>query len=233
VWEGILYLRKMMASNEIERSVERLLGGIRKFRTVVYPDRKSSYQKVMREGQKPHALFITCADSRIEPELLTQSGPGEIFVSRNIGNLVPAYGEMLGATSAVIEYAVTALNVSQIVVCGHTGCGAMQGLLQPEEVNKLPTVKRWLTNAEAALSIVQAQSDSENPETTLERLIEHNVVLQVNHLRTHPSVAGRLAQGVLAVSGWVYDIGLGTVRIYDEAKRQFVPVDVDAKGANG
>lgn len=228
-----------MASNEIEDSVERLLSGIRKFRTVVYPERKSSYQQLMREGQKPHTLFITCADSRIDPELLTQSGPGEIFVSRNIGNLVPAYGEMMGATSAVIEYAVSALNISQIVVCGHTGCGAMQGLLQPEKVNKLPTVKRWLTNAEAALSIVQAQNDSDNPETTLERLIEQNVILQLNHLRTHPSVAGRLAQRALAVSGWVYDIGHGTVRTYDEVQRQFVAVETDAgsghdaKGANG
>ena len=98
-----------MASNNIEESRERLIAGVRRFQREVYPERKADYQQVVREGQKPHALFMTCADSRIDPELITQSGPGEIFVSRNIGNLVPAYGEALGGVSAIIEYAVSAL----------------------------------------------------------------------------------------------------------------------------
>src|SRR3954451_3099217 len=118
-----------MELNEVDQSKERLIAGIRKFKSEAYPERQLTYQQIVREGQKPHALVITCADSRIDPEMLTQSGPGEIFVSRNIGNLVPAYGEMLGATSAVIEYAVLALNVSHVVVCGHTDCGAMKGML--------------------------------------------------------------------------------------------------------
>src|SRR5215831_17834552 len=116
-----------MPSDEIEKSRQRMLAGIRRFQREVYPEREAAYRQTMREGQKPHALIITCADSRIEPELLTQSGPGEIFVSRNIGNLVPAYGEMLGGVSAIIEYAVAALEVSHLVVCGHTDCGAMVG----------------------------------------------------------------------------------------------------------
>jgi carbonic anhydrase len=205
--------------------MDRLLTGVRKFRREIYPDRKAEYEQVTREGQKPHALFITCADSRIDPEALTQSGPGEIFVTRNIGNIVPAYGEMLGSTSAVIEYAVTALNVSHIVVCGHTDCGAMKALVHPEMVEPLPTVKRWLRNAEAARSIVKALNVSGDESATLARLIEENVKLQMSHVRTHPSVAGRIAQDALSVSGWVYEIEHGTVRIYDDSERRFVPFD--------
>jgi carbonic anhydrase len=120
-----------MFSIGIEESRRRLLDGVRRFQLDVFPERQAAYERLMREGQKPHSLFITCADSRIDPELLTQSEPGEIFVSRNIGNLVPAYGEMLGGISAVIEYAVTALDVDQVVICGHSDCGAMRALLDP------------------------------------------------------------------------------------------------------
>src|SRR4051794_37700456 len=109
----------------------RLLEGVRHFRHQVYPTRRKAYEEAARTPQRPHTLFVTCADSRIDPELMTQSGPGEIFVARNIGNLVPAYGEMLGSVSAVIEYAVAALGVQEVVICGHTDCGAMKALLHP------------------------------------------------------------------------------------------------------
>jgi carbonic anhydrase len=215
-YEGIEHM-----SIQIEESRKRLLTGIHTFQQTIFPEKQADYERVVREGQKPHALFLTCADSRIDPELLTQSGPGEIFVSRNIGNLVPAYGEMLGGISAVIEYAVTALQVSQVVVCGHTDCGAMIGLLHPEKVNKMPTVRSWLRNAEAALSVVQARKTAQDEPAALRELIEENVLLQMNHLRTHPSVAGKPAEGTLAVSGWVYDIAKGEVRIYDEQRGKF------------
>ena len=216
-----------MGSNEIDESIKRLLDGVRRFQREVYPEREAAYREVIREGQKPHALFITCADSRIDPELITQSGPGEIFVSRNIGNLVPSYGEMMGGVSAIIEYAVAGLQVSQVVVCGHTDCGAMIGLLHPEKLARLPIVKSWLRNGEAALSIVQTRKTAPGEHNALEELIEENVLLQMNHLRTHPSVAGRLAEGSLALSGWVYDIGHGAVRIYNEGQRKFLPVAPD------
>jgi carbonic anhydrase len=213
-----------MSSTKIDESRDRLIAGVQRFQRDVYPQRKADYQRLVQEGQKPHALFITCADSRIDPELITQSGPGEIFVSRNIGNLVPAYGDALGGVSAIIEYAVAALQVSHVVVCGHTECGAMVGLLHPEKVTQVPIVKSWLRHGDAALSIVHHRATARDEPSTLEELIEENVVLQMQHLRTHPSVAGRLATGTLGLSGWVYDIGHGIVRIYNEEQRKFLPV---------
>ena len=221
-----------MASNNIEESRERLIAGVRRFQREVYPERKADYQQVVREGQKPHALFMTCADSRIDPELITQSGPGEIFVSRNIGNLVPAYGEALGGVSAIIEYAVSALQVSQVVVCGHTECGAMAGLLHPEKVSQLPIVKSWLRHGDAAVSVVRSRATAVDEPATLAQLTEENVILQIHHLRTHPSVAGRLAQGTLGLSGWIYDIGHGVVRIYNEEQRKFLPVTPDERATS-
>ena len=216
-----------MPSSEIDASRKRLIEGVRLFQREVYPKSEASYRQLVSEGQKPHALFITCADSRIDPELITQSGPGAIFVSRNVGNLVPSYGEMMGGVSAVVEYAVTALRVSQVVVCGHSDCGAMIGLLHPEKVAKLPTVKSWLRNGEAALSVVNNRKTAADDHAALEELIEENVLLQMHHLRTHPSIAGRLADESLALAGWVYDLAHGTVRIYNQAQREFLPVTLD------
>jgi carbonic anhydrase len=211
--------------SDIDQSRRRLLAGVRRFQREIYPRRQAVYEKLVREGQKPHALFITCADSRIEPELITQSGPGEIFVSRNVGNLVPAYGGVLGGVSAIIEYAVAALKVSQVVVCGHTDCGAMIGLLHPERVAQLPIVRSWLLHGDAALNIVRNRNTASDEHSALDELIQENVLLQLHHLRTHPSVAGRLAQGSLALSGWVYDIARGIVQIYNEEQGRFLPVN--------
>jgi carbonic anhydrase len=218
-----------MASSDIDESRQRLFAGLRRFQREVYPKQEAAYRRAVREGQKPHALFITCADSRIDPELITQSGPGEIFVSRNIGNLVPTYGELSGSVSAIIEYAVAGLKVSHVVVCGHSDCGAMIGLLLPERVRQLPVVKSWLRGGETALSVVRSRSPAADECAALEELIAENVLQQLHHLRTHPSVAGRLAQGSLALSGWVYDIGHGTVRVYDEEHRKFLPFTGDEK----
>jgi carbonic anhydrase len=206
---------------------QRMLDGVRSFRREVFPAHRALYETVASEGQKPHTLLITCADSRIDPELLTSSGPGEIFVTRNIGNLVPAYGEMLGGVSAVIEFAVSGLGVRHIVVCGHADCGAMKGLLRPESVESMPTVRQWLRNAAAALSIVQARDAGSPPDVFMEQLIETNVLLQLDHLRTHPSVAGQMARGALTLHGWVYEIGTGIVRMYDPALGRFEPINGD------
>jgi carbonic anhydrase len=210
--------------------LDELKAGIRKFRTEVYPGHEEAYVKAASEPQTPHALIVTCADSRIDIETITTSVPGDLFVTRNVGNLVPAYGEMLGGVSAVIEYAVTALKVRHVAVCGHTDCGAMKGLLNPEGLEKMPTVKSWLRNAQAALSV--ANSLSEEGETQgqkMRRLTEENVLLQLQHLRTHPSVAGAMAREELTISGWVYEIGTGRVRISEDGGRVFLPVTIEGE----
>jgi carbonic anhydrase len=205
-----------------------LKDGIRRFRTEIYPKNEAAYLKSVSEPQRPHALFVTCADSRIDPELITQSGPGDLFVTRNVGNLVPAYGEMMGGVSAVIEYSVSALKVQHVVVCGHSDCGAMKGLLHPESLEKMPTVKSWLKNAHAALSVANSlAAPDEEPNDLMRRLTEENVLLQLQHLRTHPSVAGAMAKEELTISGWVYDIGKGQVRISEDGGRVFRPVTTE------
>ena len=185
------------------------------------------YERAATEMQRPHTLFIACADSRVDPVEMTQSTPGEVFVTRNIGNLVPAYGEMLGGVSAVIEFAVGSLKVQHIVVCGHSDCGAMKALLAPESVKNMPTVTSWLTNAKAALTVAETlHQKREWRRELLQVLTEENVLLQLQHLKTHPSVAGAMAMGELTVSGWIYDIGKGTVAVAEDGEREFLPVEV-------
>ncbi len=212
----------------MDEVLEQLKDGVRKFRSEVYPQRAEMYVQAAAEPQRPHTLFITCADSRIDPNEITSTGPGEVFVTRNIGNMVPAYGEMLGGVSAVIEFAVGALGVKHVVICGHSECGAMKALLTPESVDKLPTVKSWLKNAHAALTVSESlhERKGENSERPLiDLLTEQNVLLQLQHLKTHPSVAGALAAGHLTISGWVYDIGAGAVRVAEDGQREFVSVE--------
>jgi carbonic anhydrase len=196
-----------------------LLQGADEFSQVVFPGNEDLF-KSLADHQAPHTLFITCADSRVSPEMITQTRPGELFVCRNIGNIVPAYGEMLGGVSAVVEYAVLALNVRQIVICGHSDCGAMKGLASGAAIaDEMPTVHAWLRNAEAARSVVTARKLAS--EQVVQAMVEENIRLQLTHLRTHPAVAGRLALGTLKVQGWVYDIGHGKVNVFDEAAGGF------------
>ncbi len=137
-------------------TLEKLKAGVRKFQEGVHAEKAEEYERAEAEPQRPHTLFIACADSRVDVEAITSSGPGEVFVTRNIGNMVPAYGEMLGGVSAVIEYAVLALKVKHIVVCGHSDCGAMKALLNPASTAGMPTVTSWLTNAKAALTVAES-----------------------------------------------------------------------------
>jgi carbonic anhydrase len=209
-----------------------LKSGIRRFRTEIYPKNEETYLQAVSEPQRPHSLIVTCADSRIDIETITQSGPGDIFVTRNIGNMVPAYGEMMGGVSAVVEYAVMALKVQHVVICGHSDCGAMAALMQPESLTEMPAVKNWMNNAAAAMSVAKSMAKPDEPPIDfVRRLTEENVLLQLQHLRTHPSVAGAMAREELTISGWVYDIGKGEVRISEDGGRVFHPVRIEDKSA--
>ena len=211
--------------------LEGLKAGIRRFRTEVYPAQAEMYVRAASEPQLPSALIVACADSRVRPETITQSGPGELFVTRNIGNMVPAYGEMMGGVSAVVEFAVMALKVKHIAICGHSECGAMKELRDPKSVVEMPAVTNWLKNAHTALSVTKALSEEgEDINVFKRRLTEQNVLLQMQHLRTHPSVAGAMAKEELTISGWVYEIGSGEVRICEQGGKVFEPVVVEGVG---
>ncbi|MQA40755.1 carbonic anhydrase [Rugamonas aquatica] len=196
-----------------------LLRGVEEFTRDIFPNNRDLF-KSLAQGQAPHTLFITCADSRVVPEMITQTQPGELFVCRNIGNIVPSYGQMLGGVSAVIEYAVAMLSVRQIVICGHSDCGAMKGLMtNTTNAQDMPAVTAWLRNAEAARSVILTRKL--DGAATATALVQENIRLQLMHLRTHPAVAARLAEGRLNVQGWVYDIEHGTVTVYDDASGSF------------
>ena len=202
-----------------DTALERLKEGIRRFQQDIYPEHREHYQLAATTPQQPHTLIVTCADSRIDVETITSSRPGEIFSARNVGNMVPAYGEMMGGVSAVIEYAIDALKVQHAVVCGHTDCGAMKALkANDSHLDEMPTVKSWLRNAAAARSVADSLDGGE---ISLGTLTEQNVLLQLAHLQTHPSVRGAMARGELTISGWVYDIASGDVRVYDPSTRQW------------
>jgi carbonic anhydrase len=212
----------------VDEVLELLKDGVRQFQAEVYPQQAEMFAQAASEKQAPHTLFITCADSRVDPNLITSSGTGEVFVTRNIGNMVPAYGEMLGGVSAVVEFAVSGLGVRHVVICGHTHCGAMQALLAPETVAGMPTVKSWLKNAQAALTVAEGlELKSGGQREMLEVLTEQNVLLQMQHLKTHPSVAGAMALGKLTVSGWIYNIGTGDVCVVEDGTQMFTPIGLE------
>jgi carbonic anhydrase len=204
--------------------VDRILKGLSQFQKSVYPKHRDLFQKLAL-GQRPEALFITCADSRIDPCMLTQTKPGDLFISRVIGNIVPPYPDAIGGVSATIEYAVGVLGVADIIVCGHTDCGVMKGVVNPEPLEPLTSVSAWLNYAQPAHQAVLHKKTRHEQQSELEFLLavtERNVIQQLANLRTHPSVAQRIEQGDLRLHGWVYDLGEGAVTAYDAGQDVFV-----------
>ncbi len=204
-------------------TIEQFLAGYRHFKETIYPQQEKQFQ-VLADQQSPKILLITCCDSRIAPELVFQSIPGDLFVCRNVGNIVPTYGEMRGGVSAAIEYAVSVLDVEAIVICGHSDCGAMRALLNPERLNGLSTVGPWLHYAETARIITQEHFPNLPESELLRRLTQENVAAQIEHLETHPYVATRLRSGHLKLYGLTYNIETGDLFALDAQQGSFVPV---------
>lgn len=203
--------------------MDKIIEGVSHFQSKVYPKHQELFHR-LTEGQAPETLLITCADSRIDPNLITQSNPGELFICRNAGNIVPPHSLHTGGTTASIEYAVGALGVGHVIVCGHTDCGAMKGALNQDGLAEFPHVCEWLKHSDAAVRTVK-DNYSELPEhEKLERLIEQNVLVQLQHLRTHPYVASRMNAGKIVLHGWVYHIGSGEVTAYNEHTGCFEPL---------
>lgn len=203
--------------------MEKLVQGIHHFQANIFRSQQQLFER-LAIGQAPLALFITCSDSRINPNLITQTDPGDLFIIRNAGNLVPAFGAANGGEGATIEFAVVGLGIQDIILCGHSHCGAMKGLLQPELLQGMPTMISWLAHAEATRWIARRKYRDLGTEALLNAAIQENVLVQLENLRTHPAVAAALASGKLKLHGWVYKIETGQVFSYDADNGQFLPM---------
>jgi len=200
--------------------MQHLIDGFLKFQRDAFPERSELFRQ-LATTQSPGTLFVACSDSRVVPELLTQQEPGDLFVIRNAGNIVPSYSPEPGGVSATVEYAVAVLGVRDIVICGHSDCGAMTAIAACKCLDHLPAVANWLRHAESA-KVINAARQHASDEIRLDSLVRENVIAQLANLKTHPSVALALEQGRLNLHGWVYDIASGAIAALDGTTRRFV-----------
>ena len=203
--------------------MQKLVDGIHRFQSDIFRSNPEFFERLV-DGQSPDTLFITCSDSRVNPNLITQTRPGELFILRNAGNIVPPHGAGISGTAATIEYAVVALGVTDIIVCGHSHCGAMQGLLNPQALDELPAMRGWLEHSESVRHVMRDSYGQLQGEQLLMATVQENVLAQLEHVRTHPKVAERLARGDLHLHGWVYKIETGEVFAYAPDSGQFAPL---------
>ncbi|MFF8954332.1 carbonic anhydrase [Streptomyces sp. NPDC014894] len=189
--------------------------GLARFRREVFPAKAELFAG-LAAAHRPATAFIGCSDARVVPELITQSEPGDLFVIRTAGNLVPAHAPGSDAVAAAVEYAVAVLGVSDLVVCGHSDCGAMTALAEQRDLSGAPLVADWLRHADASRARTAAAGA---PAGSVDALVRQNVLAQLTNLTTHPSVARALAAGSLTLHGWVFDIASGTVEALDAAGR--------------
>ena len=210
-------------SKVLEAFMRKLIRGVRTFQETYVPQNRDLLEQ-LSHGQKPNVLFITCSDSRISPNLLTQTEPGELFVVRNAGNIVPPFGAANGGEGATIEYAVNALDINQIVICGHSYCGAMKGLLKLKKLqDSMPLVCEWLEHAASTLKVLNDSYDHLEGDELIETAVAENVLAQIANLKTYPVVHSKLHQGVMRIYGWIYRIESGEILAYDEETHAFLP----------
>jgi carbonic anhydrase len=201
--------------------MQRLIEGHKKFLAEVFPHRRDQFH-LLAESQAPECLFITCSDSRVLPDLILGTGPGDLFITRNAGNVVPVTGNDVDGCTATIEYAVEVLKVKHAILCGHSDCGAMKAALDRRGLEKLPKASRWLQHVEAAFSHRQPLNPEDGAHAELCSLIRGNVVAQLLNLRAQPAVARAMIEGRLQVHGWYYEILSGRIERFDEDARRFV-----------
>ncbi len=213
-------------------AIKKMMEGHAHFRAEIFPELKSHFRS-LAESQKPDVLFIACADSRVVPSLIFQTEPGELFICRVVGNVVPPYREVYGGTSATIEYAVKALNVKHIVICGHSDCGAVRAVFEDKDLLHLPMMYEWLHYIEAARPEMHATPEGADEMTQLKEFICANVRKQLENLMTHPEVEERMAEGKLQVHGWFYDIASGAVEVVDPATGNHRPIEENLEPTRG
>jgi carbonic anhydrase len=206
-----------------EKKLEKLYKGIHTFKASYFKKEKEFFKR-LSAAQVPEVLFITCSDSRVDPNLVTQSKPGEIFIVRNVGNIVPPYDAIKDKNSvaAALEFAVLGLKVKDIIVCGHSNCGAMQTLYKDSsELSSMPHLRDWLNLASGVRDMVAKYYPNETGESKLRKTEEENVLMQLHNIQTYPFVADALINGTLHLHGWYYDIATADICSYDPADDVF------------
>ena len=202
--------------------MQRLINGHKRFLEDVFPERRSHYH-LLAEGQSPEWLFITCSDSRIVPDLVLGTEPGDLFIARNAGNVIPVGMNDVDGCTATIEYAVNVLKVRDAILCGHSDCGALKAAVNKTALAGLPKAERWLHHVEAAFEHRQPLNPADGDSAELASLIRGNVVAQLLNLKAQPAVARATAEGSLRVHGWYYDIMSGRIEEYNEQQKRFMP----------
>jgi carbonic anhydrase len=200
-----------------------LLSGIHQFHTHVFARERAFFEQ-LAEGQSPRALVVSCSDSRVDPNLILQADPGELFSLRNAGNMVPAYGAVRGGEAASVEYAIAALGVEHVIVCGHSQCGAVKAMLDPSSAAGLTAVEDWLDHAETTRRIMRENYSHLSGARKLEVAVQEHVLVQVENLQTHPAVAARLQRGALQLHAWIYELETGLVSAYSSETESFEPL---------
>lgn len=203
--------------------MQKLVKGVHNFQQEVFGSQREFFEN-LAQGQRPLALFITCSDSRINPNLITQTDPGELFILRNAGNIIPPYSPAGGGEAATIEFAITELGVRDVIVCGHTCCGAMKALVSDDNLEKVPAVRAWLNHAEATRRIIRDNYAHLSGEALLTAAVEENVLVQLEHLRTHPCIASAMLRHKVNLFGWVYKLESGAVFAFNPDEGQFLPL---------
>jgi carbonic anhydrase len=201
--------------------MQKLVKGIHSFQRGFFASHRELFKQLAETGQQPETLFITCSDSRVDPNLITNSQTGELFIVRNVGNVVPTR-DLPGGTAAAIQYAVEVLNVQNIILCGHTQCGALKAILDPESVTHLEYVSRWVKSTISVKNVIDQKYAHLEGEAKLTAAIQENVLAQIEHLREYPFVAERMDAGKLHVNGWIFDVGRGEVFDYDPEYGEFL-----------
>jgi carbonic anhydrase len=208
--------------------MEKLIRGIVDFRSRLLPQYVDRFRELSNR-QTPDTLFISCSDSRVVPDLLVSTDPGDLFVMRNVGNLVPpatVFGESIGDLSeaGAIEYAILVLQVRSIVVCGHSECGAMKAALSDSVPSDAPNLGKWLHHATSAVFRLDQEGPLDKKGERHNQLSQMNVLVQLEHLHTYPIVAERFKAGTLQIHGWWFEIATGGMFSYDRGKRKFEPI---------
>jgi carbonic anhydrase len=201
-----------------------LIAGIHSFQQEGFQSQRTLMERLAVEGQRPQIALVSCSDSRVLPEMFTQAAPGDIFLIRNAGNIVPADGGDAPGEAASLEFAIEVLGVRDVVVCGHTHCGAVDAILDPAKIAGMPTLERWLLASQETGRIVAERYSHLAGDALMRVAVGEHVLVQLEHLRSLPFVASRLREPDFAIHGWVYDIATGRVHVYDAAEDQFTPL---------